>query len=156
MRKHTCVAAAAVKIISTRECEHCNPPSDMQRRGDSPSLPIVWPEGAWAHLRIKRPLNYDQEKYLYRDDVNIGRNESLTADGFRIDLQQVVSPALADLHVCAMFEPCRSLTRSEFRRSAAFTAVCAKGRAEMRPPSCTKGAAPQLLLRLPTHILQQV
>jgi hypothetical protein len=79
----------------------------MQKCGESPSLPpglpIVWPAGAWALLQIKRPLELADERFICKDDLNIGRNDNLAADDFRIGLRQVVPTAV---HVPAPCSHC--------------------------------------------------
>jgi hypothetical protein len=65
----------------------------MRKRGDSQSkgeaAPTSWPAGAWARLRIKRPVEHAAERYLFGNELSIGRATSLSDRDFRIDLKQV-------------------------------------------------------------------
>ena len=76
--------------------------SSMRKRGESQSkgktAPISWPNGAWAHLQIKRPIENATERYLFKDELKIGRGPSLEGDDFRIDLKQVI----ADSFTCSL------------------------------------------------------
>lgn len=65
----------------------------MRKRGQSRSkgdaLPVAWPEGAWARIQIKRPIEHASERYIFKDELTVGRASNLADDDFRIDLQQV-------------------------------------------------------------------
>jgi hypothetical protein len=67
----------------------------MRKRGDSQvkgkTAPISWPNGAWAHLQIERPIENATERYLFKDELRIGRGPILEGDDFRIDLIQVIT-----------------------------------------------------------------
>ena len=67
----------------------------MRKRGDSQikgkTAPISWHNGAWAHLQIKRPIENATERYLFKDELRIGRGPTLEGDDFRIDLIQDIA-----------------------------------------------------------------
>ena len=103
----------------------------MRKRGHLNSkgeaVPIPWPTGAWARIQIKRPLEHSAERYIFKNEVNIGRAATLADDDFRIDLKQVGRPAIVP-------SACHVVVRS-----AASTAVFAGDRVTIAQPLFTEG-----------------